>query len=99
MPGTGVGGGGWAIGALVDRPGMDQLSQRDQMQVMAALNEMQMQEWTRKFSTHEMSRGCFPTRAGDDEHLQQLGGKMFQRVHHELSNQGIRNFRAHPWEQ
>ena len=32
--------------------GMDQLSQRDQMQVMAALNEMQMQELMVQVSPH-----------------------------------------------
>ena len=31
-----------------------------------------------------------PPFPGDDEHVQQLGGKMFQRVHHQLSDEGAR---------
>mmetsp|Transcript_97333 Transcript_97333/g.135242 ORF Transcript_97333/g.135242 Transcript_97333/m.135242 type:complete len:94 (-) Transcript_97333:30-311(-) len=38
-------------------PGMDQLSQRDQMQVMQALNEMQMQEMMNTYNN--LVEKCF----------------------------------------
>ena len=64
--------------------GMDQLSQRDQMQVMQALNEMQMQEST-GFSVGAVS----PVQtSGDDEYLQQSCREVLQRMCHKFSHEG-----------
>ena len=81
---------------------MDQLSQRDQMQVMQALNEMQMQAvgvsgLLKSPALNQRGNDCnhltrilsFP---GNDEYLQQFGGEVLQRMRHKFSYQGQGSF-------